>query len=81
VRITQVTIVNKEVHRLEPGEATYDTGAWFIGCPSNSGLHGDIGNLAGHEVTYDGVTLTVSPSILCGCGAHYFVERNQIRWC
>jgi hypothetical protein len=81
-RLTQVTLVEKEIHNLLPGEATYNEGrqAWFIGCPSPDC---GIGNLADHSVTYDEATrlLTVSPSILCGCGAHYFVENNQIRWC
>ena len=83
-RITQVTIVDKEVHKLLPGEATYSQmhHGWLVGCPSNSGNAGDINNLAGHHVAYDEVAkaLTVWPSILCGCGAHYFIEHNQIRW-
>lgn len=81
-RLAQITLVEKEVHKLLPGEATYAAKhqTWFIGCP---GENEGIGSLAGHDVTYDeqAKSLTVSPSILCGCGAHYFVERNQIRWC
>ena len=81
-RLTQITLVEKEVHKLLPGEATYASKhqTWFIGCPSDDC---GVGNLAGHDVAYDeqAKLLTVSPSILCGCGAHYFVERNQIRWC
>lgn len=81
-RVTHITLVDKAVHTLLPGEATYEKSAhaWYIGCPSdNCGQ----GNLGGHTVTYDGQAklLSVSPSILCGCGAHYFVEHNQIRWC
>jgi hypothetical protein len=75
-------LVEKSVYQLLPGEVTYDkvAHAWYIGCPSgNCG----IGNLGGHDITHDEVAgdFTVSPSILCGCGAHYFVEHNQIRWC
>jgi len=81
-RLTQITIVEKEVLKLLPGEATYSElhHAWLVGCPSDDC---GVGNLAGHTVTYDeqAKLLTVSPSILCGCGAHYFIERNQIRWC
>jgi hypothetical protein len=77
--------MDKEIHKLLPGEVSFDkrSQAWFIGCPSNSGIDGDIGNLAAHDVTYDDAAkvITVSPSILCSCGAHYFVEHNQIRWC
>jgi len=80
-RLTQITIVDKEIHKLSPGEATYDEGnkIWFLGCPSeNCGVN----NLASHQIVYDEQTnlLTVSPSILCGCGAHYFVEHNKIKW-
>lgn len=32
-------------------------------------------------VTESNGVITVSPSILCGCGAHYFIEQNKIRWC
>lgn len=81
-RLTQIMLVEKEVHKLLPGEATYSEmhHAWLVGCPLTK--H-DINNLANHDVTYDDQTkmLTVSPSILCGCGAHYFIEHNQIRWC
>ncbi len=80
-RLTKISIVEKLPHTLLPTEVTYDkqSQTWFIGCPGCRGL----GTLAGHDVTYEETAkeLTVSPSILCGCGAHYFVERNQIRWC
>lgn len=80
-RLSQIMIVEKSVHKLSPGEATFEQASqtWYIGCP---GGHRGAGSLAGHDVTYDEVAqlLTVSPSILCGCGAHYFIERNQIRW-
>jgi hypothetical protein len=81
-RLTQITVVDKPTHKLLPGEAYYNTErqTWFVGCPSeNCG----IGNLANHQATYDEASkqLTISPSILCGCGAHYFIENNQIRWC
>ncbi len=81
-RLTHITIIDKDnLAHLLPGEITHDEkrNVWFIGCPGCTG----VGNLARHDVTYDekaGI-LTVSPSILCSCGAHYFVERNQIRWC
>ena len=87
-RFTEITMVNKEPHKLCPSEAMYSElhQAWLIGCPnpecSSSGLtfHG-IANLRGHDVTEDNGAITVSPSILCGCNAHYFVENNKIRWC
>lgn len=81
-RLTEITLVEKPVHKLLPGEVTHDTDTqnWYIGCPSEGC---GIGNLGAHEVSYDEAEklLTVSPSILChGCGAHYFVEHNAIRW-
>ncbi len=80
-QLTQIALVEKEVHKLLPGEVTYASRhqTWFIGCPSDDC---GVGSLAGHEVTYDeqAKLLTVSPSILCGCGAHYFVVGNRIRW-
>jgi Family of unknown function (DUF6527) len=79
-RLMQVTVTEKqEIHKLLPGEMTLYAlnQCWYIGCPSeNCG----VGNLGGHMVTQDEQGITVTPSILCGCGAHYFVERNQIRW-
>ena len=80
-RLTHITLVEKEAHTLLPGEATYSElhHAWLLGCPSGNEC---IGNLAGHKVAYDRYeeTLSASPSVLCGCGAHYFIEHNQIRW-
>lgn len=78
-RLTQITIVDKAISVLQPGEITFNAlrQCWFIGCPGCTGA----GNLAGHTTTVTGGLITVSPSILCGCGAHYFVERNTIRWC
>jgi hypothetical protein len=79
-RLMQITVVDKqEIHKLLPGEMTLYAlnHCWYIGCPSeNCGA----GNLGGHTVIQDENGITVSPSILCGCGAHYFVEHNQIRW-
>lgn len=80
-RLTHITLVEKGVHELQPGEMTlYPVNhCWYIGCPGpNCGGKGNLGN---HTVAQNGSDITVSPSILCGCGAHYFVERNQIRWC
>jgi hypothetical protein len=78
-RLTHITITNKEIHKLLPGEAAYNNrcDGWFIGCPGCTGK----GNLTGHAVIYIDKLLTVSPSVLCSCGAHYFIEHNQIRWC
>ena len=78
-RMTHITVVEKEPHELLPGEiALYALDQhWYIGCPECHGL----GALAGHTVTKDNDNITVSPSILCGCGAHYFVEQNNIKWC
>lgn len=82
-RLAQITLVEKSVHHLSPGEATFEQAAqtWYVGCP---GENCGVSNLRGHQVTYNEAEkmLTVSPSILCyGCGAHYFIEHNQIRWC
>ncbi len=82
-RLMQVTIVEKPIHKLLPGEVTFEQAshAWYIGCPSAT--HKGAGSLAGHQTTFDeqAELLTVSPSILCGCGAHYFIVQNRIRWC
>lgn len=77
---THITIVEKGVHELQPGEMTlYPVNhCWYIGCPNFD--CGGAGFLREHTVTQNGSDLTVSPSILCGCGAHYFVEHNQIRY-
>jgi hypothetical protein len=78
-RLTQVTIVDKDLLELLPGEMTCDAGRkyWFIGCPTCKGP----GALAKHTVTEHDGLITVSPSILCGCGAHYFIRQNKIEWC
>lgn len=85
-KLTHITLVEKPSHKLLPGEATRnnvtynsDRKDWLVGCPSGNGC---IANLMGHSSTYDQANglLTISPSILCGCGAHYFIEHNQIRW-
>ena len=82
-QLTHITIVKKEPHKLLPGEVTWHAqvsqrlGCWYIGCPKCHGL----GNLGGHTVVERDTGITVSPSILCGCGAHYFIEQNKIRWC
>lgn len=79
-QLTHVTIVEKGVHELQPGEMTThpDNQCWYIGC---LGSDCGPGNLCGHTVTKSDTDITVSPSIVClRCGAHYFVEHNQIRW-
>ena len=78
-QLTQVTLVDKDILELLPGEMTCDASRkyWFIGCPKCPGP----GSLEKHTVTEINGIITVSPSILCGCGAHYFVEQNRIRWC
>lgn len=81
-RIERVTVVEKLVHKLAPGEATFEeaTKTWYVGCP---GERCGIANLGNHTVSYDAVAreITVVPSILCySCGSHYFIERNAIRW-
>ena len=79
-RLTHVTIVDKDILDLLPGEMTSDANKkyWFLGCP----LCKEPGALAGHGIVVQPDTddITVSPSILCKCGAHYYVEHNQIRW-
>jgi len=80
-RLMQITIVDKEIHHLLPGEVTLsdDRKYWFVCCPLCKGP----GSLSGHQSTYDegAGLLTISPSLLCGCGAHYFIVNNEIRWC
>lgn len=80
-RLTHITLVEKEIHKLQPGEMMRDSQQkhWFIGCPG-LGCEG-VGNLSAHTVTESNGFITVNPSILCSCGAHYFVACNQIRWC
>lgn len=80
-RLTHITLVEKGVHELLPGEMVLhpDNQCWYIGCP---GPCQGAGNLCGHTVTRTGNEITVTPSIIClRCNAHYFVEQNQIRWC
>lgn len=80
-RLTQITLVEKGVHELQPGEMTLHpiNDCWYIGCP---GTCAGAGNLCGHTIVRIGTDMSVSPSILCmSCGAHYFVEQSQIRWC
>jgi len=80
-RLTEITVVGKEPHELFQGEITLYQMIldrhWFLACPRCEG----VANLGGHEVTENNGVITVSPSILCGCGAHYFVEQSKIRWC
>lgn len=79
-QLTHITFVKKEIHELQHGEIAQRDGYsdwWFLGCPSCDGVD----NLGDHHVTQNEQGITVSPSILCGCGAHYFVEQNKIRWC
>lgn len=34
-----------------------------------------------HQVTYhEDHTVTVVPSIVCGCGAHFLIERSVVRF-
>jgi hypothetical protein len=74
-----IAIVEKPIHLLQPGEMTQYSNHWYIGCPGEGCL--GIGNLSNHGVSVlDGV-VTITPSVLCSCGAHYFVENNAIRWC
>lgn len=78
-RLTQITLdESKDLLHLAPGEMTCDAArrVWFIGCPQCHGA----GSLQNHTVNAANGVITVSPSILCGCGAHYFVESNAIRW-
>lgn len=96
-RLTQITVRKTGVNGwgdLHPGEMTpiegNTPGLWMVCCP----MCGNLGELRTHRVTEnaDG-TVTVSPSLVCHgsiyrapntyepCTAHYFVERNQIRWC
>ena len=51
----------------------------LLGCPQC----GMFGNPAKHTLTlHEDGTVTLSPSVLVGCcGAHFFIERNRIRWC
>lgn len=55
-------------------------------------IHGDDGNEwtrcpecltsspLDHDVTrHDDGTVTVAPSVMCGCGAHFMIERSVVR--
>jgi hypothetical protein len=75
----KVTLVEKPIHLLQPGEITQMNGNWYVGCPGKN-CQG-VGNLTKHAVSEREGTITVTPSILCSCGAHYFIEQNTIRWC
>lgn len=89
-RLTQVTIIRdkRSLGGYKPGEIGQPfqmEATWYIACPECGGR----ASLASHQITEnpDG-TLTISPSLLCPgnyppqrCTAHYFIERNQIRWC
>jgi hypothetical protein len=94
-QITVIRKEANEWGDLQPGQMTPVEGSdtpnlWMICCP----LCSNLGELRTHQVTEnkDG-TVTVSPSLVCHgsiyrapstyepCTAHYFVERNQIRWC
>lgn len=33
------------------------------------------------EYTREGGKITLSPSLLNGCGAHFFIRENKIIWC
>lgn len=80
-RLQRITIVDKDLLDLAPGEVTCDATRryWFIGCPQCK----QPGALSGHQVaeSIEGKEITVHPSILCSCGAHYWVVANEIRWC
>jgi hypothetical protein len=94
-RLTQVTIIRKdEWGDLQPGQMSPVKGSsqplWIVCCPVCSCL----GELRTHSVVeHEDGTVTVSPSLVCNgslyrapktydrCPAHYFIERNQIRWC
>lgn len=75
---TQITLVEKDIIELLPGEMTSDASKkyWYVGCPKCK----EPGALSGHTVTEVDGLVTVSPSLLCSCSAHYFIEHNQIRW-
>lgn len=65
----------------ERGSACKDeNGLWWVCCPG-CGL---VSVASRHTITEhaDG-TVSFSPSLLCpkpGCGTHYFIERNRIRY-
>jgi len=33
------------------------------------------------EIQREGDKITLSPSLLNGCGAHFFIQENKIIWC
>jgi hypothetical protein len=95
-RLAQIMIIHKDMNNygdLQPGQMSLvkdsiEPDLWIIACPLCSGL----GELRNHQVieNEDG-TVTVSPSLVCNgviydnsgyhdCPAHYFIERNHIRW-
>jgi|SRR5579859_2204515 len=92
-KLTQITLIcdDKGYGGYQPGEVgRVKDGVWMVCCP----LCNNLGELRTHHVTeHDDQTITISPSLVChgsiyespgvyrSCTAHYFVERNQIRWC
>jgi len=88
-RLSQVTVA-----REKQGKGSYVRGdigipdpggtLWYICCPEC----GICARLQNHTITeHEDGTVTLSPSLLCPgvecgrCTAHYFIERNVIRWC
>lgn len=86
-RCNEITVVDKDILGLQPGEITCDAQRkyWFIGCPE-CGVPGGLKHAVDppgssrHEVLVSDLGITVQPSILCSCGAHYFIEDSKIRW-
>lgn len=70
-----------------PGAVGFDRGdeypdqrGWWTCCPGC----GRSALLASHEVTFDhdderGQVVTIAPSCVCKCGAHWWVERSEVR--
>ncbi len=87
--MTHVTVIrdDRDLIKYQPGEIgkpfqnqpVKESSYWFIGCPNLQ--CGGYGNLGNHEVIETQGMITISPSILCGCGAHYFIVNNEIQWC
>lgn len=78
-RLTQITVVDKDLVDLLPGEMTCDASRkyWYIGCPQCK----EPGSLSDHHITENEQGVTVSPSLVCSCSAHFFVRQSKIEWC
>ena len=84
-RINEITIVTvKSIFEMKAGDVLKMKYGWLLRCPGCGKAHIDLTQQGkGWSVTqHEDGTLTVSPSIWHKekCNAHFFIERNKIRW-